>query len=282
MIKPYLFSVDLEDIRFGMADGLKYKERVPANVHKYFDWLNEHGFKCTFFVVGDVAEAYPSLIKEIASEGHELACHMNRHINLDQLTPETFKVGLEANRAAVLRAVAVELKGFRAPNFSLIPSTSWAYDVLSELGFTYSSSVLPARNPLFGWADFGRRPRKVRDIVEIPMTVERVGPLRIPIAGGVYFRALPKICVRRSAKKYLKTDLPLLGYFHPYDIDLEQEHFMHPELDDSRFYNFLMYYNRKNVFRRLDALIKMGFTVCRYAEYVETHGREIADASNPA
>jgi peptidoglycan-N-acetylglucosamine deacetylase len=282
MKKPYLFSVDLEDLRFGMPDGLSYKERVPANVHQYFDWLNRHGFKCTFFVVGDVAAAYPSLIEEIAGEGHEIACHLHLHVNLDALTPETFKAGLEANRAAIMRAAPVEVTGFRAPNFSLIPSTAWAYDVLSELGFSYSSSVLPARNPLYGWADFGGRPRKVRDIVEIPMTVERFGPLKIPIAGGVYFRALPEIFIRRSVRKYLKTDIPLLGYFHPYDIDLEQEHFMHPEINDSRFYNFLMYYNRKNVFRRLDAIIKMGFTVCRYAEYVETHGQEIVNSSNLA
>jgi len=39
---------------------------------------------------------------------------------------------------------------------------------------------------------------------------------------------------------------------------------MHPEINDSRFYNFLMYYNRKNVFKRLDAMIDMGFEVCPY------------------
>jgi polysaccharide deacetylase family protein (PEP-CTERM system associated) len=280
MKKPYLFSVDLEDLRFGMADGLSYKERVPANVHKYFDWLNRHGFKCTFFVVGDVAEAYPSLIKEISSEGHEIACHMYRHIPLDKLTRETFKQALEANRAAILRAVATEVKGFRAPIFSLMSSTSWAYDVLSELGFSYSSSVLPAKNPFYGWEEFGKRPRKVRGIVEIPMTVEKFGPLNIPVAGGVYFRVLPGIFVRRSVRNYLKSDIPVLGYFHPYDIDLEQEHFMHPEINDSRFYNFLMYYNRKNVFKRLDAIIDMGFAVCSYGEYVRTHAHEMREGSD--
>jgi len=278
MAKPYLFSVDLEDLRFGMPDGLSYKERVPANVHAYFDWLNKHGFKCTFFVVGDVAEVYPSLIREICHEGHELACHMHRHIPLDKLTRESFKDGLEANREAILRAGAAGVKGFRAPIFSLMPSTAWAYDVLSELGFSYSSSVLPAKNPFYGWAEFGRRPRKVRGIVEIPMTVEKFGPLNIPIAGGVYFRIIPALLVRRSVRKYLKTDLPLLGYFHPYDIDLEQERFMHPEINDSRFYNFLMYYNRKNVFQRLDAVIRMGFTVCTCAEYIRTHAREIDES----
>jgi polysaccharide deacetylase family protein (PEP-CTERM system associated) len=280
MSKVYLFSIDLEDVRFGMADGLKYKERVPANVHKYLDWLNKHNFKCTFFVVGDVAETYPSLIKEISSEGHEIACHTHRHVSLDKQSRETFKEGLESNVRALLQAGAASPKGFRAPNFSLVPSTSWTYDVLKELGFSYSSSVLPAKNPLYGWEEFGKRPKKVRGIVEIPMTVGRFGPLSIPMAGGVYFRALPEFLIRRSVKKYLKTDIPLLGYFHPYDIDVEQEHFMHPEINDSRFYNFLMYHNRKKVFKRLDAIIDMGLTVCPYAEYIQTHAREILEGSN--
>jgi polysaccharide deacetylase family protein (PEP-CTERM system associated) len=277
MNKVYLFSVDVEDIRFGMADGLKYQERVPANVHKYLDWLNKHKFKCTFFVVGDVAETYPSLIKEISSEGHEIACHMHRHITLDTLSRETFKEGLESNVRAIRRAGAADPKGFRAPICSLMPSTSWAYDVLKEHGFTYSSSVLPAKNPFYGWEEFGNRPKKVRGIVEIPLSVEKFWPWEIPFAAGVYFRVFPEIIVLRWAKKYLKTDIPLLGYFHPYDIDTEQEHFMHPEINDSKFYNFLMYYNRKKVFERLDAIIDMGFTVCPYAEYVETHLRESSE-----
>jgi polysaccharide deacetylase family protein (PEP-CTERM system associated) len=278
MKNTYLFSVDLEDVRFGMADGLRYKERVPVNAQKYLEWLRKRGFKCTFFVCGDVAETYPSLIQDIASAGHELACHTHRHVPLDRQSRETFKEALEANVAALLRAGAPRPQGFRAPDFSLTPSTSWAYDVLRELGFTYSSSVLPAKNPLYGWKEFGRRPRRVRGIVEIPMTVRKFGPLHIPIAGGVYFRVLPSALVRRSVKGHLKTGVPLLGYFHPYDIDTEQERFMHPDINDSRFYNFLMYHNRKKVFRRLDSIIQMGFTICPYAEYVRAHAREIDDA----
>jgi len=278
-MSTYLFSIDFEDIRFGLADGLKYQARVPANVHRYLEWLNGRGFKCTFFVVGDAAEAYPSLVREIASEGHEIACHTNRHVSLDRQSKDEFRTELEANVEALLRAGAPRPAGFRAPNFSIVPATAWAYDVLGEMGFVYSSSVLPAKNPLYGWKDFGERPRIVRGIVEIPMTVGSFGPLRLPIAGGVYFRALPQPCIRRAAKRYLKKDFPLLGYFHPYDIDAEQERFMHPEINDSRLYNFLMYYNRKSVFERLDAVVDLGFTICTYAEYVRGHVGEFAEES---
>jgi len=143
-MSTYLFSIDFEDIRFGLADGLKYQARVPANVHRYLEWLNGRGFKCTFFVVGDAAEAYPSLVREIASEGHEIACHTNRHVSLDRQSKDEFRTELEANVEALLRAGAPRPAGFRAPNFSIVPATAWAYDVLGEMGFVYSSSVLPA------------------------------------------------------------------------------------------------------------------------------------------
>ncbi len=264
----YLFSVDLEDIRFLMEDGLRRPERVPANVRTYLEWLKSQGVRCTFFVVGDVAEAYPSLVREIGRQGHEIACHGYRHIPLEQQTPEQFQNLLEANRNALTRAGAKNVQGFRAPIFSLTERTSWVYAALKEMGFVYSSSVLPARNPFYGWPEFGPYPKNVQGIVEIPMTVESFGPYRIPAAGGVYFRVLPAFFIRRTAHKFLRADRPLVGYFHPYDIDTEQERFMHPEINDSRVYNFLMYYNRKNVFRRLDSIVKLGFRICPYAEYV--------------
>ena len=276
MNNVFLFSVDLEDIRFLMEDGRGRPERVPANVHGYLEWLKSHGFRCTFFVVGDVAEAYPSLIREIFEKGHEIACHGYRHIPLDQQTPDQFRNLLEANRNALTRAGAKNIQGFRAPIFSMIEKTAWAYKVLKDLGFTYSSSVLPAKNPFYGWPEFGPRPKMIDGILEIPMTVRRFGPYRIPTAGGVYFRVLPAFFIRRSIKKIFRSNRPLAGYFHPYDIDTEQERFMHPEINDSRFYNYLMYYNRKNVFRRLDAIVKRGFTIYPYAEYVHREMQGLA------
>jgi polysaccharide deacetylase family protein (PEP-CTERM system associated) len=272
----FLFSVDLEDIRFLMEDGLRRPERVPDNVHGYLDWLKSHDFRCTFFVVGDVAEAYPSLIREIFEKGHEIACHGYRHIPLDQQTPDQFRNLLEASRNALTRAGAKSIQGFRAPIFSLTEKTAWAYEVLKDVGFTYSSSVLPAKNPFYGWPEFGPRPKMINGIFEIPMTIRRFGPYRVPAAGGVYFRVLPALFIRRSVNKFLGADRPLIGYFHPYDIDTEQERFMHPEINDSRFYNFLMYYNRKNVFKRLDAIVRRGFTICPYAEYIRRRMQGLA------
>jgi polysaccharide deacetylase family protein (PEP-CTERM system associated) len=264
----YLFSVDLEDVRFAMKDGRRYAERVPDTVHRYLEWLDRRGFRCTFFVVGDAAEAYPSLIRAIVEAGHEIGCHTYRHIPIEKQTRDEFKKDLESNIEALRKAGARDISGFRAPMFTLTEATSWVYAILKELGFVYSSSVLPAKNPFWSWPGFGPDPKKVDGIWELPMTVKKIGPFVIPPAGGVYFRALPKFLIMRTAKKHLRSGRPLLGYFHPYDIDTEQERFMHPDIDDSRFYNFLMYHNRKKVFARLEALVDKGFRIIPYGEYV--------------
>ena len=92
-------------------------------------------------------------------------------------------------------------------------------------------------------------------ILEIPITLSKFINIKVPIAGGVYFRVLPKFFVLNEVKKNIKSNTPILSYFHPYDVDTEQEKFMHSGINDSKFYNWLMYYNRKNVFNRLDNLL---------------------------
>jgi len=271
----YLFSIDLEDVRFQMEGGRRYAERVPANTRRYLEWLKARSLRCTFFAAGDVAEAYPGLIREILDEGHEIGCHTSRHVPLDRQTPAEFRADIEANVAALRSAGAKDIRGFRAPIFSLVEKTAWAYRILRELGFAYSSSVLPAKNPFYGWPEFGPDPKRVEGIWELPMTVARFGPYVVPPAGGVYFRVLPRPFVMRAAAKARRSGRPLLGYSHPYDIDNSQERFMHPDIDDSRFYNFLMYYNRKSVFPRLEAILKKGFRIVPYAEYVGTLGNSV-------
>ncbi|PVW16474.1 polysaccharide deacetylase family protein [Marixanthomonas spongiae] len=272
--KPFfLFSIDLEDIRFRMKKGTAYKERVPENTYRYLAWLKKHGFTCTFFTVGDIARAYPSLIKDIVAEGHELACHTNTHKALDTMIKTSFKKDLHHNIESLLKAGAKTIRGFRAPYFSLTQKTAWAYDVMDELGLTYSSSVYPADNPFFGWKahghDFNKTPH---GIIELPMTVNRFTVKEVAFAGGVYFRNLPFYVIKKRFKTYFKAEQPVLSYFHPYDIDVDQEQFMHPEINNSHFYNFLMRNNRKNVFKRLDALkAETDYTIIPYQRYVENH-----------
>jgi polysaccharide deacetylase family protein (PEP-CTERM system associated) len=267
--KYFLFSIDLEDIRFRMPDGEKYAERVPAMVDKYLEFLSRHNSKCTWFTVGDVARKYPSIIKMLADEGHEIACHTDLHIPLTKLNKESFSNDLKRNIESLYNAGAKNIMGFRAPIFSLTPNTQWAYEVLEQQGIVYSSSVLPNPNPFYGWPNFGENPRMVGHVLEIPMTLGRFFHLRVPIAGGVYFRLYNYKALKLNFDMHYNAGRAVVSYFHPYDIDTEQERFMHPDLNGSKLYNFLMYYNRKSVLPRLDSLMHdMKLTIVPYRDYI--------------
>src|SRR5690242_5053049 len=109
--KYFLFSVDLEDVRLRMKDGEKYQERVPAMIENYLRFLQTHHSKATFFTVGDMAEKYPSLIKSIADEGHEIACHSYRHITINKQKSDEFKVDVSKNLEALNKAGVKNIYG---------------------------------------------------------------------------------------------------------------------------------------------------------------------------
>ncbi len=263
-----LLSVDLEDVRDWVRDGAGYREAVPENTRNYLQQFKKWGAKATFFVVGEVARRYPQLIGEILAEGHELACHGDIHLQLDKMTPQEFRADMQRNLAALENAGGKGIKGFRAPTFSLTARTSWAHEILADLGFTYSSSVLPAANPLYGWPEFGREARRMAGgIWELPVTLHELPGLSVPLAGGVYFRVLPFFLTRWAIAKSLGKGQPVITYFHPYDIDTKQERFMHPDLGDKHHLNLLMYIGRAKVLKRLDVLHR-SFAFQAYDEYV--------------
>jgi peptidoglycan-N-acetylglucosamine deacetylase len=266
----FLFSIDLEDIRSMFEGGHRFEERVPLNTGRYLDFLERHGMRCTFFTVGDVARRHPELIREIVARGHEIASHSSDHVTLDRHDPASFRDDVLRCLDDLARAGAERVAGFRAPAASLTAETAWAYDVLAELGFTYSSSVIAARTPTYGWSEFGPdRPSKRFGIWELPISLTRFPLLNLPFCGGVFFRVLPFALVRQLFVSRLRRGEPVLGYFHPYDIDDQQERFMHPQIGGSRLYNWLMYRNRHAVLERLEALTANGVVGIPYAEYVE-------------
>jgi polysaccharide deacetylase family protein (PEP-CTERM system associated) len=272
----FLFSVDLEDIRSLVPDGGRYADRVVANTECYLELLERHDVQCTFFTTGDVARRYPDLLRRLVAAGHEIGSHTSDHLPLDRHTPESFRDDMlrcleDFDRADVPRCV-----GFRAPVGSLIEQTSWAWEVIEDLGFTYSSSVCTATGTLYGWPGFGRDvPQKVGGIWEIPTSICHLPGLRMPFAGGVFFRVLPFALVRWLFERRHREGHPIAGYIHPYDVDTEQERFMHPEIDNSRFYNWLLYFNRRGTLSRVDAFVRRGYGIVRYDSYVD----EVLEAS---
>jgi polysaccharide deacetylase family protein (PEP-CTERM system associated) len=270
-VKTFLFSVDFEEFYAAERQESFRRTPLPALTERLLEFLRRAGMRCTFFVVGEIAERFPEAVRAIAAEGHELACHTHTHRPLNEHTPASLREDLLRNIEAVTACAKGPVTGFRAPILSMTQATSWAHGVLAELGFKYSSSVLPAHNPLFGWPEFGSAPRLVNGIMETPVTLARVGPLRAPIGAGTYFRCLPMPLIRRAFDKCARREEPVVGYFHPYDIDAAQERVMSRGVNGSRLMNNLLYVNRSRTLERLESLIARGFKIIPYSDFFAGH-----------
>ena len=267
-MKPvFLFSVDVEEFDVDPPGRPFRRTPLPELVAAYVDWLGEQ--KATFFVVGETARQFPDAVRALHDSGHELACHTDSHRRLDEMTPGVFRDDLERNRDAILAAApAAAVTGFRAPVLSMVPATQWAYDVLGGLGFAYSSSVLAARNPLYGWPGFGAAPRRFGGVLELPVTTGRFGPLVVPFAAGTYFRCLPAWWLMRRFRACAGAGQPVIGYFHPYDIDAAQEPVMNRGVRGSRLMNRLLFINRYRTLARLNLTLREGFRILPYRDYL--------------
>ncbi|MFY3167919.1 polysaccharide deacetylase family protein [Achromobacter xylosoxidans] len=91
------------------------------------------------------------MLREIATLGHEITCHSLDHTPLDKQPPRQLRQDTARAKGMLEDCIGKAVTGFRAPIFSLIERTAWFVDDLRELGFTYSSSVMPTRTPLYGF-----------------------------------------------------------------------------------------------------------------------------------
>ena len=244
------FTLDLEDHR--PSDDVA--ERFPAITRRVLDFLDERTVRGTFFVVGEVADRHPALVREVAERGHELGLHGWDHTPLTELDDRQLRDGATRGKELLEQVGGRPVRGFRAPTFSLVRSSRWAMDVLADVGFTYSSSVLPARNPRFGDPTLPITPFCwPSGVVELPCPVGRVGTIGLPYLGGVYLRALPHF-LSRAAGNAFGHDVFLWLYCHPYDFDPDEPYWVVPGL--GHLGSRLLWYNRRSMFSKVDAALR--------------------------
>jgi polysaccharide deacetylase family protein (PEP-CTERM system associated) len=273
----HVFSIDLEETRLHDGDAADAPSRVVAMTQRLLDFFARRGATATFFVVGELARAQPDLIRRIVDAGHEIGCHSDRHVSLDRQSPDAFRDDLCRNLDALHAAGVHAVRGYRAPRFSITESTQWAYPILAELGFGYSSSVLPARNPVAGWPDFGSAPRLISGVLELPITLLPYRALPMPM-GGVYFRALPRPVVLGAFRR--RRGQAVLGYAHPYDIDPDQTG-AHADFPRWSPYQWVMRAGRGSVLSRLEAVERLGFPLISYAAHEAAVRQALQAAKEP-
>ncbi len=264
---PDALSVDVEDYyhveafadRIRPEDWSQFPSRVVRNTHRVLEIFEEKGVKGTFFILGWVAEREPSLVREIAAAGHEIACHSQMHRRVFTMTPHDFREDLRRARGAIEDACGAKVEGFRAPTFSIVSRSLWAIEILAEEGFLYDSSVFPIHHDLYGFPEAPRVPFRWRcedgrTIYEFPLTTVRLMGRTLPAAGGGYLRILPMWYTRWALRKVRNGEgRQAVIYFHPWELDPGQ-----PRLQGRLKSRMRHYFNLSRMERRVGDLLERG------------------------
>ncbi len=226
-------SVDVEEYYHGMefeaavpeAERPLLPSRVEPSVDRVLDLLAQADVQATFFIIGQVAEAHPAMVRRIAEAGHEIACHSHRHELVSRQSPEAFREDIQRAKAYLEDLCGEAVLGYRAPNYSIGPQQAWAYDYLLEAGFQYDSSVYPIVHDRYGAPEAPRFPYEIRRhgdvrLIEFPLATRRWLGLNLPIGGGGYFRLLPTAFSRRGIRHVnTREQQAVMFYFHPWELD---------------------------------------------------------------
>lgn len=198
--------------------------RIERNVERLLALFAERHARATFFTLGWVAERYPRLIKTIVAGGHELASHGYGHLRASEQSRDEFHQDVRRAKLLLEDLGGTPVQGYRAPSFSIGHSNPWAFDVLLENGYRYSSSIYPVKHDHYGMPDAPRFPYQPRPgLTEIPVTTTRLLGRNLPAGGGGYFRLAPYGVSRWALRRVNTVDgQPAIFYFHPWEIDPEQ------------------------------------------------------------
>ena len=228
------FTIDVEEYfqvaafesRVSRRDWEFFPSRVVRQMEGLLKLLDRYNTRATCFVVGWVAERHPELIRTIARAGHEIASHGWDHARVTTLTPAQFRDSVRRSKQLLEAVAGVRVLGFRAPSFSIVPGGEWALDILLEEGYRYDSSLFPIRRPGYGYANGRTDPhwieRPAGRLAEIPPTTLEWGGVRLPAAGGAYFRLLPFRVVQTALRQCESRNVPGTFYIHPWELDPDQ------------------------------------------------------------
>ena len=255
-------SVDVEDYyqvqalaqAFPMDQWDRCESRVEQSTDRLLATFAEADVKATFFTLGWIAERHPGLVRRIADAGHEVASHGYCHARVDSQSPEAFRADVRKARDILQDISGNVVRGYRAATFSMGPDTPWAWRVLEEEGYAYSSSIYPVARDFYGDPNAPRtayRPAGVEALLEIPIATVRLGKRNWACGGGGYFRLLPYAVSRAAIARINAADrAPAVFYIHPWEVDPQQPRVRQAPLK-SRFRHYL------NLSRTRDRLARL-------------------------
>ena len=261
----HAMTIDVEDYyhvaAFGKVispdDWENWPSRVVQNTTKLLDLFAAKNIKATFFILGWVAERYPELIREIHQQGHEIASHGYSHQLIYKQSQAVFREETAKSKRIIEDITQAPVTGYRAASYSITKQSLWALDILTDLGFTWDSSIFPIHHDRYGIASSPKEPYTIKtsnglSLTEFPLTTARVLGQTLPAAGGGYFRQYPYKLSRYLFNKASENNTkPQMFYLHPWEIDPDQ-----PRIPNAGLLsNFRHYTNLSRCHSRLERLL---------------------------
>jgi len=226
--------------------------RVEQNVERILLLLDDYDSRATFFTLGWIAERYPQLVRRIVDNGHELASHGFGHQRATEQSPQAFFADIHLAKIVLEDIAGVEVRGYRAPSFSIGHTNPWAFECIERADYRYSSSIYPIQHDHYGAPDAPRFTHDVGEgLVEMPVATMRLFGRNWPAGGGGYFRLMPYSMSRWLLRRVNQVDQQAaIFYFHPWELDPEQPRV--PGLDArTRFRHYLNLHRTERRLRQL-------------------------------
>lgn len=189
----------------------KGREYIEHATFEILEILKMHGAKTTFFVVSEIFEWNPEILKDIKKSGHEIAWHTHTHKTINDV--KSLEKELDDAHEFIKK---FRPKGFRAPRMYL-PDEK-CLNLLERHGFMYDSSVYS-----------GAVIEKKGKITEIPVsTFPYFGFSGIrfprPLSTGLLMREWPYgsgfsiALIGKATKIFMKNKDCNVIFMHPWQI----------------------------------------------------------------
>lgn len=271
-------TIDVEDgvnqaMRNFFGQDIAPTNRVVENTKRLLDLFEKKEVVATFFILGEVAKAFPELVKNIASKGHELGIHGYSHKTYYKLSRQELVEEITTAKKLVEDAAGIEVVGHRAPEFSIGKNNLWVLDELLEAGIKYDSSIFPTSFGRYAWPSFSKdidyytTPNNQK-IIEAPLSVFEFAGKNFPACGGSYMRLFPFLYTNKAIAK-IQKQRPINIYMHPQEIDMPPYQDFYMKLINASPFKKRMqikkyWINRSSVYPKLTRLLnRYDFTSLR-------------------
>ena len=234
----------------------KDEASLTDNLNKILDLFDKFNASATFFVVGELIEKFPNIVKTIPRK-HEIAAHGFRHIRLSKLNGSELKKEIKRSKESILK-VTKKCLGFRAPYNIIHPGLG---EMLKEEGFIYDSSICRSYFP----GRYNNRPAPNKPyLASNKLKKEGNFILEFPISSYSIFKLPFSLSFIRAFNPFypLKRVMPnSTFYLHNYEIE------DHPAPDNISFVTKLFFNRNKE--KAIDILKKVLNMDFRYISCID-------------